>query len=201
MYTTHPLYDTWRGIWRKCYDPTHRAYKSFGARGITLSDDWQSLEGFVQDMGPKPKRARLWRRDPAGPFSAENCYWAPTTAAQGRSGPRRWDSASATAASRSGSDIELAGYAFYSHQGFTINTPLTAHHGAYDFIAEHTGHCIRVAIKKLSHSPEGWSLRSSEAALENIDVLLCWSPDTRDFLEVTPPALRPLGKGVFLIQF
>ncbi len=36
---------------------------------------WQNLDTFTRDMGPKPPRARLARRDASKPHSPKNSYW------------------------------------------------------------------------------------------------------------------------------
>lgn len=65
--------------------PRQRAYQSWRQMVITahrtnarLHSPWrEQFEHFLKDMGDPPPNQVLRRRDSAGPFSPENCYWAP----------------------------------------------------------------------------------------------------------------------------
>jgi hypothetical protein len=37
---THPLYRVWKGMKVRCYNPNSRAFKTYGARGIEVCDEW-----------------------------------------------------------------------------------------------------------------------------------------------------------------
>ena len=37
---THPLYLVWKGMKVRCYNPKCRAFKTYGARGIEVCDEW-----------------------------------------------------------------------------------------------------------------------------------------------------------------
>jgi hypothetical protein len=46
--TTHPLYKIWSGIVQRCHCETDTAYKYYGARGITVCDEWRyDPEAFI----------------------------------------------------------------------------------------------------------------------------------------------------------
>lgn len=54
---SHPLYQTWNSMIRRCSIPTMRNYADYGGRGIRVCDRWQGPDGlknFITDMGPKP---------------------------------------------------------------------------------------------------------------------------------------------------
>lgn len=46
---THPLYRVWRGIKSRCYNPNNDQYKWYGAKGVTMCEEWlNSPEKFIE---------------------------------------------------------------------------------------------------------------------------------------------------------
>lgn len=75
--TKHPAYAVWRAMLDRCRLPSHRAWKNYGGRGITVCAGWvDSFETFWRDMGPGYARGlELDRERNDEGYSPENCRW------------------------------------------------------------------------------------------------------------------------------
>jgi len=76
---SHPLYDRYHAMLRRCGDPMDPEYVNYGGRGITVSERWrQDFWAFVADVGlpPDEKHFMLDRINNDGAYQPGNVRWA-----------------------------------------------------------------------------------------------------------------------------
>jgi hypothetical protein len=83
-HTTHtshsPEYASWNSMRQRCHNPKAMAYAYYGARGITVCEQWrESFATFLADMGGRPNGHSLERVDNDRGYNPGNCRWATTT--------------------------------------------------------------------------------------------------------------------------
>lgn len=77
--THHPLYQEYLSMIQRCYHKNHKAYDSYGGRGITVCDEWlnspQAFYDWVESIGGRPKGYTLDRIDNSKGYSPDNCKY------------------------------------------------------------------------------------------------------------------------------
>lgn len=74
------LYMIWQEMLARCYRAESPSFKFYGARGISVCDEWRtSFESFAADMGDPPFGCSLERKNNDMNYSKDNCQWATHT--------------------------------------------------------------------------------------------------------------------------
>ena len=56
-----PEYSCWKGMKKRCYNPADKRYVDYGARGITVCDQWlNNFPAFLEHIGNMPTDGQTW---------------------------------------------------------------------------------------------------------------------------------------------
>lgn len=70
------LFDRWRNMMNRCYDPDCAAFPNYGGRGIKVCDRWHNPLNYVQELPVGFfKGAHLDRIDNDGDYEPSNMRW------------------------------------------------------------------------------------------------------------------------------
>lgn len=60
----------------RCTNPNASGYSNYGARGITVCEEWMDFTNFLKDMGEKPYGYSIERKNNNMGYCPENCIWS-----------------------------------------------------------------------------------------------------------------------------
>lgn len=79
MDTHKRIQSIWWGMIERCYRPNARSYKWYGAKGITVCDEWKDFKAFeawALSVGYE-NNLSIDRIDNSKGYSPDNCKWVP----------------------------------------------------------------------------------------------------------------------------
>jgi len=74
----HPLYSRWLSMTQRCTNPNHRQYCDYGARGITICDEFRDFKQYVSIVESLPNYSpehTLDRRNNNEGYCPSNLRW------------------------------------------------------------------------------------------------------------------------------
>lgn len=73
----HRLYKTWWGIKERCGSPNSSNYSNYGAKGITMCQEWEDFKTFYDwaMLNDYADDLTIDRQDSKGNYTPDNCRW------------------------------------------------------------------------------------------------------------------------------
>ena len=69
-------YACWQNMLQRCENKSNPTYKSYGAKGVTVCEQWHEYAQFLADVGRAPfSDAHIDRIDPYGNYEPDNVRW------------------------------------------------------------------------------------------------------------------------------
>lgn len=73
----NPVYSVWMSIKTRCFNEKHPSYVNYGARGITMAEEWRhDFDAFLAHVGDRPEGASLDRIDNNKGYEPGNVRWS-----------------------------------------------------------------------------------------------------------------------------
>jgi hypothetical protein len=68
-------YTSWDNMIGRCYRPSSPRFKYYGAKDITVCEQWHTFDGFLADLGERPVETTLGRLKDVGNYEPGNVRW------------------------------------------------------------------------------------------------------------------------------
>lgn len=89
------LYSIFSGMKQRCYNPNNQGYEWYGAKGITICEEWMGEDGLSRFFewalnSGYEEHLTIDRIDAEGPYSPDNCRWITQSENSARAATKHW---------------------------------------------------------------------------------------------------------------